>query len=413
MFFIRIIQLLSSIFSKNKYKLLNLNHPQYSQVTMKNTSTTSPELSNNTLLLSSAAIVPLATYTLLITVLGLLGNTLVVYSSVRYNAIQLDKVSVLFVQNLAVADLIYIFCNVLPSAITYLTRRYVLGSSYCFINAVLTFIPGSVNTLTILALTAYRLLIVLYPYRAISRARARVLVGLTWLLALFPVVVALAYKSNSVFVRTYAACVADVYENKEAGVVVTLCLGTMIVLPVLGTTVINAILCAISISLKKGARRRRKAQERVQNGADSSNQGQTGGGGGGGGGLLKQLRSGSLQMTPAKQKKKNSPLITVCLLSGCFVASWTPYIIYVLWKTKDPNVSPLLELFAFHAIQLNSVCNPILYTMTNKRFGRYVKQFALGLVPSSFHGNRSLKWVVSVTGNSATYNCSPAPGLHS
>ncbi|KAL5248626.1 hypothetical protein ACHWQZ_G017714 [Mnemiopsis leidyi] len=374
---------------------------------MTNTSIKSPDTSNNTLLLSAAAVVPLATYTLLITLLGLLGNTLVVYSSIRYNAIQLDKVSVLFVQNLAVADLIYIFCNVLPSAITYLTRRYVLGRPYCFANAVLTFIPGSVNTLTILALTAYRLLIVISPYRAISRARARVIVGLTWLLALGPVVIALAYRSNSVFVRTYAACVSDVYERKEAAVVVTLCLGTIIVLPVLGTTVINAILCAISISLKKAARQRREAKELVQNGSDPPDTGREGGGVTG---LLNQLRSGSL-VPPTKQKKKNSPLLTVCLLSGCFVLSWTPYIVYVLWKTKDPDVSPLLELFAFHAIQLNSVCNPILYTMTNRRFGRYVKQLVSGLLPGRFHGNRSLKWVVSVTGNSATYNGSPASGL--
>ena len=352
----------------------------------------------NTLLLSTLAIVPLATYTLLVTTLGLLGNTLVVYSSVRYNAIQLDKVSVLLVQNLAVADLLYILCNVLPSAITYLAGRYILGSGYCFVNAVIAFIPGSVNTLTILALTGYRLLIVVYPYRAITLLRARVMVGVTWVLSLAPVSVALAYESEAVFVRTYAACVSDVYENKDAFVVVTLCLGGIIMLPILGTTVINAILCAISISLKRRSRNKRKHQASIQLAVPLPK----------GTRLLQthQLRSSSSVAVGLKPKKKNNPLTTVCLLSGCFLATWTPYVIYVIWKTKDPNVPPLLELVAFHAIQLNAVCNPILYTMTNQRFGRYVVELVRGFVPRC--GSETKPWVASITGNSVTYNCSPA-----
>ena len=355
--------------------------------------------SPNTLLLNTLAVVPLATYTLLVTTVGLLGNSLVIYSSIRYNAIQLDKVSVLFVQNLAVADLVYILCNVLPSAVTYIAGRYVLGSAYCFINAAITLIPGSVNTLTILALTAYRLLIVVSPYRAFTLLRARVIVGLTWLVACVPVAVVLAYESKSVFVRTYAACVSDVYERKEATAVVRLCLGSIIILPILGTTVINAILCTISISLKKKARARRKMNEGIQNELCPPNAGIN----------HQELKSGSI--TQLKPKKKNNPLITVCILSGCFVASWTPYVIYVLWKTRDPGVPPLLELFAFHAIQLNAVCNPILYTMTNRRFGRYVKQLLRRFVPRCLLAKScpNSHWAPSWTANSATFNVSPNP----
>ena len=122
-----------------------------------------------------------------------------------------------------------------------------------------------------------------------------------------------------------------------------------------------------------------------------------------------ELKSGSI--TQLKPKKKNNPLITVCILSGCFVASWTPYVIYVLWKTRDPGVPPLLELFAFHAIQLNAVCNPILYTMTNRRFGRYVKQLLRRFVPRCLLAKScpNSHWAPSWTANSATFNVSPNP----
>jgi hypothetical protein len=359
----------------------------------------SPEHNNtdpaaNTLLISTLAVIPLAAYTLFITTVGLLGNSLVVYSSVRYNAIQLDKVTVLFVQNLAIADLCYILCNVLPSAITYLLGRYVLGSTYCYINGVIALTPGSVNTLTILSLTSYRLLIVLSPYRAITIPCARVVVGLTWLFGVTPSLTVIAYRNTAVFVRTYAACVSDIYDNEDAFLAKVVLLVVIIILPILATTVINAILCAISVSLKRESRRRKKAQESLQNVASSC-------------GVVHEHLLGSNVPTTPKPKKKNRPILTVCLLSGCFVASWVPYSIYVVWKMRNPNVPSIVEILAFHGIQLNTVCNPILYTMTNRRFGRYVKQLARSLVSKCLEKPSLSFAVVSTNSNSTSTKFSP------
>ena len=77
--------------------------------------------------LSTAQIVPLGVYCFGATVVGLLGNALVIYSSVVHNAIRLDEVSLLLIQNLAVADIFYTLLRILPTTITYIARKYVLG----------------------------------------------------------------------------------------------------------------------------------------------------------------------------------------------------------------------------------------------------------------------------------------------
>jgi hypothetical protein len=63
----------------------------------------------------------------------------------------------------------------------------------------------------------------------------------------------------------------------------------------------------------------------------------------------------------------------VCALSGLFITSWGPYVVYILMKSRKLDIPPVLDLMAFHFIFLNAFGNPILYTVTNKRFGSYVR----------------------------------------
>ena len=67
--------------------------------TVKN-DTTSGE---NVLEMTTAQVVPLGVFCFFMALFGILGNGVVLYSSLRYNAIKLDKVSLVFVRNLALA----------------------------------------------------------------------------------------------------------------------------------------------------------------------------------------------------------------------------------------------------------------------------------------------------------------------
>ena len=78
--------------------------------------------------LTSDQIIPLGIYSFIVTVFGIFGNGTVIYASIRYNAINLDKITVLFIRNLAVADILYTLCDILSQTITFIAGRWVLGS---------------------------------------------------------------------------------------------------------------------------------------------------------------------------------------------------------------------------------------------------------------------------------------------
>ena len=80
----------------------------------------------------------------------------------------MDRISVLLVQNLAVADFLYTVGTILPSAVSYIVGKYVLGNVYCFISAQTSFIPAQANTFIVLAITSYRLHLLRYPLGGIT-----------------------------------------------------------------------------------------------------------------------------------------------------------------------------------------------------------------------------------------------------
>ena len=64
--------------------------------------------------------------------LGLLGNSYVLYSTILYKAIKLDKLSVWIIQNLAVSDLISSVIVLIPVIISlYADSNWVLGDTFC------------------------------------------------------------------------------------------------------------------------------------------------------------------------------------------------------------------------------------------------------------------------------------------
>ena len=273
-----------------------------------------------------AQIVPLAIFCFVMVLVGIFGNGTVLYSSLRYNAIRLDRASLILVQNLAVADIIYTICVILPQLVTYMAGKWVLGKVFCFIAAQISFIPGSVNTLTVLLITTYRIWLVTYPFSSISEIKVKIIAITTWILASAGTVISLSYNSSSTFNPANGKCMSGVYENLKAMALLKIALILIVMIPLFVITVENIALCVIAV------------------------------------------RS-SIRQTKANYKA----LVMVCALSGIFIISWVPYVTYTLMKSKNPEISQTLDLLAFHCIYINAFANPILYTLTNKRFGNYVK----------------------------------------
>ena len=293
--------------------------------------------------LTTAQVIPLGIFCFFMTIFGLLGNGTVLYSSVRYNSIRLDKISLLFVKNLAAADILYTIFTIFPNFITFSARRWVLGKVWCFMSAQLSFIPGLVNIFIVLCITLYRLVLVVSPFHITRCYTARIIAGSFWVFAIiFALVTAIVFKTTSDFNQDNGTCISSLYDDPSAKSLSTLCNMMFVMLPMVLIMLTNVTLCVIAF---RHSRRQRIVMDK-------------------------------------KKSRRNKGLVMICLLSGMFVASWLPYIIYNLIKVKSKTsaVSQELDILSFHCIFINSFGNPILYSLTNKRFGEYVTRLVLDLM---------------------------------
>eukprot|EP00116_Pleurobrachia_bachei_P006390 sb/3466652/ len=281
--------------------------------------------------------IPLGVYNFIITLFGIAGNGLVLYSSLRYNAIQLDAVSLELVRNLALADMLYTICVPLPYFITLSVRRWVLGPVFCFIQGGVSNIPASVNALTVLAISAYRLKLIVSPFHGhISLRVCRVFIALIWMISFSSIALIMYYQLGAVFSSYMAACLGEIYDHDEARGLMMIIVGFIVFIPLVGIFGINLVLLGVAI------RKNYSANSGINYKA----------------------------------------LFVILSLSGLFMLSWVPYLVFTIMKMKSPDVSPSFELIVFNILSLNTFGNPFLYTLTNRRFGRYVRGLLCGMFKS-------------------------------
>lgn len=289
------------------------------------------------LLIPTSQLLPLGTYCFLVTLLGLSGNTLVLYSSLLYNSIKLDEISLIFVQHIALADMLYLLSAILPCTVTYFAKKYLLGDVYCFVFAQLALIPAASNILFVLVVTVYRCRLVTSPFFSVTRRLARVLVFIIWCLATVPTGISLGNGSDSVFTASAGRCISTIYltTDKTAKISLFLGLGVIVILPLFVITVCNITLCVIAVR-------------------------------------------NSFRLSNPSRSINYRGLLTILSLSVTVTITWAPYVAYTFLKAKTPQLSQVFELVAFHCIFLNSCVNPYLYTLTNRRFGEFVKGLVFG-----------------------------------
>eukprot|EP00116_Pleurobrachia_bachei_P003405 sb/3463667/ len=276
---------------------------------------------------SQLALGILSLYALVTTLLGFFGNAIVLYSSFRYNAIHLDSASLVFVQNLALADLLYTIIVLFPSCVTYLANDYVLGDVYCKLTAQLSFLPGSANCLLVLTITSYKLKMLITPLLTVSTRPARGFSVGVWLVALSLTFVSLGYKSTSSFNPYAVRCLSSIYSNEDAETLFKILYAIIVTAPIFLITILNCVILVIACQASR-----------------------------------KRIRKG---------------ILTVAALSGLFIVSLTPFTVCTFMKGEGETVPPFLDLIASHCIFLNTCGNPLLYTITNRRFGRYIRTVTL------------------------------------
>ena len=277
-----------------------------------------------TLNLTTGQMTSLGIFCFLITIFGMIGNFTVIYASFRYNALKLDKGSLIFIHNLAVADLLYTVITVFPNFVTYSAGVWVLGGGWCFVQAQLRFAPAMANCLLILAITVHRVVLFTVPLRALSNRNATICSVVIWAVAILDTSLTLGLtRSTEKLDDNIGACVSSLMDDHRMVVLVNTIV--LILLPLVLITLTNFVICGIAIKHSSGS---------------------------------DDIRKG---------------ITLTCLLSGLFIVSWSPYIVRGIYSLVDGGDVPQeISLLAYNCVAINSFVNPILYSVTNRRFRKYV-----------------------------------------
>ena len=129
-------------------------------------------------------------YRSLISVSSLIGDTLILVGSLRYNAIKLHKILVIFIQHIAVADLLFVTFSVVPGAVSLAANDWILGEVMCYLNYFVNDCCATAISLLMSALALSKMLIVKYPLRAFhcSGKVAKLAAGCLWVYScVFPI----------------------------------------------------------------------------------------------------------------------------------------------------------------------------------------------------------------------------------
>ena len=113
-------------------------------------------------------------------ILGVFGNTFVLYATIYHRAIKMDKMSVWIIQNLAAADIGNCIFVLLPNIIALNSGWiWILGAKFCKLAAAYSYVLLEYNILLVNVLSLNKLLRILFPLRnLVSTFRQRLSVTL-------------------------------------------------------------------------------------------------------------------------------------------------------------------------------------------------------------------------------------------
>ncbi|KAL5250509.1 hypothetical protein ACHWQZ_G016294 [Mnemiopsis leidyi] len=276
-------------------------------------------------------------YHSLATLVGLVGNSLVLYGSIKYNSLSIDSVSIVLLESLAALDIMVVLFFMSSIWLSMIAKRWVLGSVGCFIYGFLGYVCTTVEMQVVTVISLYRLFSLSAPFtaRSFNKKHALVVVGV---LVFITLVFQCCYHTVGafyIFDTKLGSCEISVTAIPTPTTVIYLLTGVCyyIVTPAIILPISNIAILVIA-TIKS--------------------------------------RSGRL---PAK-----NALITVCCVTWVFVFSVTPVVVRIAFQTLDP-FHPLPSWFMIMAQEflfLNSILNPVIYTATNKSFRSFLIRLVVG-----------------------------------
>ena len=282
----------------------------------------------------------LAVTILLIIIVGLTGNLVVLIGSLKYKALKMDRVSVILLENIAIADIIMItmFCTTM--LITLIAEKWILGEALCVIVYV-RLVAMDTEICLITWASCYRLKIIMTPLGdRLGSNKVKICVLGVWVFWLSFVIATIAFDPVTKF--TYVPgdlqCrFGDQLEKEEMNVfqrALAFFYVIIIFVPIFIISVSNVFILYYV-------------------------------------GKSSAWKGGS-HMPGMKALKT---VTRVCIV---FIFSYVPTIILLLTMGMGYNTPSWSGLACKLAMMMNMIANPIIYVFTNPHFARFLKASAQG-----------------------------------
>ncbi|KAL5260179.1 hypothetical protein ACHWQZ_G010331 [Mnemiopsis leidyi] len=306
----------------------------------------------------------LFTGNLLLTLTSLLFNSVVLYGAIMKQALKSDLTTVLLLEFLTVLDLLITLFSVVPVTIVSFSGRWTLGPTLCVVNAVARRYLYLTELMVVSYISLYRLSLVLFQRKSKQVGRkkrrdrnmiiTRVILLVLVALPLFPLLSQFLGESKVEFVPGYLSCTVP-----EAARVWGYFSLAFLVIPS-GIVILSNL-----VILYKVIRIKMKSPRRVTMGFFS--------------GLKNAINPGTMRKSVKSRVRKINPstYITICFICIFFVISYSPVFVIVtqgedLIKEPPSSKPHWLGFLTVELLSLNVLSNPVVYTLSNMRFRRYV-----------------------------------------
>ena len=191
-------------------------------------------------------------YRVLLAVSSLTGDSLILVGSLRYNAIKLHKIIVIFVQHMAVADLLFTVFGIVPGAVSLAANDWILGDVMCYLSYFVKDTCAVILYMMTTAIAMTKMLIIKYPLRAInlSTKAGHIAAFSIWIAGSSLPAAALAKDNKSMFfdylvyVCDYT-CVKPIWDDISY-VIYTTAVGLVVLVTIAGTVVSSVILLILA-----------------------------------------------------------------------------------------------------------------------------------------------------------------------
>ncbi|KAL5254107.1 hypothetical protein ACHWQZ_G013761 [Mnemiopsis leidyi] len=287
-------------------------------------------------------------YTLKV-LLGLLGNSLVLHAFRYPDLLDYKKISIVILTNLAVADILILLIQGVPTIGVLAADRWPFGSTLCHLLGLTKYTTFYIEVFLTAMLSAHRAYILTFPFKGMlitKRSAVRTIVVI-WIASILLNAVGVIGSEITFFDGRFLSCNAGIYLKKELEWEGYL-LGTSLLI---GSIIIYTSLFIIGWKAKRATVKPAKNRNNMD----------------------------APPAVPRKQRlenfvQKNKSTITVCSVVGIFCVSIVPVFIVHLLKYLGVNVSPNLGLTQEVIALFGVVLNPVIYSLTNPTFLKFYKE---------------------------------------